>query len=63
MAHGGTAAVISPIGEIHDLDNGKVFIYSKDGEPGPKSTELYNRLRGIQLGEVEDKFGWCEVIE
>lgn len=59
----GTAAVISPIGEIHDLDNGKVFIYCPDGTPGPKSTMLYNKLRGIQLGEEPDTNGWCEIIE
>lgn len=57
----GTAAVISPIGEIHDLDNGKTYVYSKDGEPGPKSTALYKKLLGIQYGEVEDEHGWCEI--
>ena len=31
----GTAAVISPIGEIDDLDNGKKYIYSENGEAGP----------------------------
>lgn len=59
----GTAAVISPIGEIHDLDNGNVFTYCPDGQPGPKSTMLYNKLRGIQLGEEPDTNGWCEIIE
>ena len=59
----GTAAVISPIGEIDDLDNGRKFVYCPDGEPGPKSTQLYNKLRAIQLGEEEDTHGWCEVIE
>ena len=28
-----------------------------------KSTELYNRLRAIQLGEAEDKFGWCTILD
>lgn len=59
----GTAAVISPIGEIHDLDNGRTFTYSKNGEVGEKSTLLYNTLRGIQLGEIDDSHGWCEIIE
>ena len=59
----GTAAVISPIGEIADLDTGKRFIYCKDGKAGPKSTALYNQLRGIQYGEVEDTHGWCEVFD
>lgn len=59
----GTAAVISPIGEIVDLDNGRKFVYCPDGEPGPKSVMLYNKLRGIQLGEEPDNYGWCEIIE
>ncbi len=59
----GTAAVISPIGEIHDLDMDRTFTYCPDGTPGPKSTLLYNKLRGIQLGEEEDTHGWCEIIE
>lgn len=59
----GTAAVISPIGEITDLDTGKVFNYSKDGNAGPKSTALYNKLRSIQLGEEEDIHGWCEIVD
>lgn len=59
----GTAAVISPIGEIHDLDNGRVFNYAPDGKPGPKSTMLYNELRAIQHGEIPDRYGWCEIID
>ena len=59
----GTAAVISPIGLIQDRDTGEVYQYSKDGNAGPWSTKLYERLTGIQYGEVEDKFGWCEIIE
>ncbi len=30
----GTAAVISPIGEIYDLDNDRTFTYCPDGTPG-----------------------------
>lgn len=59
----GTAAVISPIGEIDDLDNGKKYIFSKDGEAGKLSTALYNKLRGIQYGEEEDTHGWCEILD
>ena len=58
----GTAAVISPIGIIQDRDTGYVYQYSKDGNAGPWSTKLYERLTGIQYGEVEDKFGWCTVL-
>ncbi len=59
----GTAAVISPVGEIDDLDTGKKYIYSKDGKPGPISEKLYTRLRAIQYGEEPDKFGWITIID
>ena len=59
----GTAAVISPIGEINDLDSGKVYTYCKDGKPGPISTKLYQTLVGIQYGEIEDKHGWITIID
>lgn len=58
----GTAAIISPIGEIMDVENNKVYSYCKDGKPGPISTKIYNKLVGIQYGEEEDVFGWTEVI-
>jgi len=59
----GTAAVISPIGMIQDRETGKEYIYSKDGQPGPWSQKLYNYLTGVQYGEIEDKFNWCEIVE
>lgn len=59
----GTAAVISPIKKIQDRETGKVYEYCKDGKAGPISTKLYNRLRGIQEGTLEDKFNWNTIIE
>lgn len=59
----GTAAVISPIGEVNDLDSGKVYKFCKDGKPGPISKKLYDTLVGIQYGDIEDKHGWITVIE
>ena len=59
----GTAAVISPICAIEDRDAHTVYSYCKDGNAGPVSTKLYRRLQGIQFGEVEDSFGWTEVID
>jgi len=59
----GTAAVASPIAEIDDLDTGKKYVISKDGNPGPITTALYNKLRAIQLGEEEDIHGWNTIIE
>jgi branched-chain amino acid aminotransferase len=59
----GTAAVISPIKRIHDRNTNKDYLYCKDGNAGPISTKLYKTLQGIQMGEVEDKFGWNTIIE
>lgn len=59
----GTAAVISPISHIDDLDTGKVYTYSTNGEAGSKSTKLYHTLRAIQYGDIEDKHGWVTFIE
>lgn len=59
----GTAAVASPVAEIHDLDNDIKYVVAKDGKPGPVVTALYNKLRGIQLGEEEDIYGWNTIID
>jgi branched-chain amino acid aminotransferase len=59
----GTAAVISPVKKISDRDSDKVYQYCKDGKAGPVSTKLYKHLQGIQLGEVEDTFGWNLIID
>jgi branched-chain amino acid aminotransferase len=59
----GTAAVISPIERIDDIENGKSYVISKDGKPGPVSTKLYNKLRAIQYGDAADEFGWITVVE
>lgn len=59
----GTAAVISPVGRVDDLDNGQSFSFTKDGNPGPISTKLYNALRAIQYGEEPDVHGWVTIIE
>lgn len=59
----GTAAVISPIRKIDDLENGKSYVFSKDGKPGPVSEKLYNHLRNIQYGIEPDVHGWTMVVE
>ena len=58
----GTAAVISPISKIDDLEGGKSYVFSKDGKPGPISTKLYNKLRNIQYGIEPDVHGWTKVV-
>lgn len=51
----GTAAVISPVGELLWNDH-KMII--NEGKTGELSKKLYEALTGIQKGEVEDPFGW-----
>ena len=51
----GTAAVISPIGEL--CYKGKKYAVN-NGEIGETTQHLYDTLTGIQWGKVEDKFNW-----
>ncbi|OEC02069.1 branched-chain amino acid aminotransferase [Lysinibacillus sphaericus] len=51
----GTAAVISPVGELKWRDE-KILI--NNGEIGEISQMLYDTLTGIQNGTLEDSFGW-----
>lgn len=59
----GTAAVASPVAEIHDLDTGTNYVVSTNGEAGPITTQLYNKLRAIQLGDEEDTHGWVTILD
>ena len=59
----GTAAVISPIERIDDIELGKSYIIAKDGKPGPVLTKLYNQLRDIQYGIAPDPYDWNTEIE
>jgi branched-chain amino acid aminotransferase len=58
----GTAAVISPISRVDDVDTDHSYVFSKDGAPGKVCTELYQRLRAIQYGDEADKYGWVTVL-
>jgi len=59
----GTAAVISPILRVDDIEEDKSYVISKDGNAGPISTKLYNKLRAIQLGDEPDTHGWITIVE
>lgn len=59
----GTAAVCSPIGQIDDLETGVTYTFGDPTKAGPVTTDLYNTLRGIQYGEIEDTHNWCEILE
>ena len=58
----GTAAVISPIERIVDLEMKRSYVIAKDGKPGPICRKLYDTLRGIQYGDIEDPYGWVTIV-
>lgn len=57
----GTGAVIAPIGEIYDMQTGKTIDYGT--EIGPVTLSLYTKLKDIQYGRAEDRFGWCTLVD
>lgn len=59
----GTAAVITPIGQIDDIDAGISYTFCPDGKAGPISERLYNHLRAIQYGLAEDLHGWIHFTQ
>lgn len=56
----GTAAVISPVGEISFRDKMHKIA---DGGVGEWALKLYNEILGIQYGEKEDVFGWVKQLD
>ncbi len=56
----GTAAVVSPIGELCYKD---VKYIINDGKIGKVTQSLYDTLTGIQWGSLEDCFGWTYAID
>ena len=56
----GTAAVISPIGELYY--KGDVVTVS-DFKTGELTQKLYDTLTGIQWGTIEDPYGWTVVVD
>ncbi|MEE1238527.1 MAG: branched-chain amino acid aminotransferase [Acutalibacteraceae bacterium] len=56
----GTAAVVSPIGELCYKD---VKYTINNGEIGKVTQSLYDTLTGIQWGKIEDKYGWTHIIK
>ncbi len=56
----GTAAVISPIGELYD--EGKKIIVN-NGEIGPVAKRLYDAITGMQWGKIPCDMGWIEKID
>ncbi|WP_077621831.1 branched-chain amino acid aminotransferase [Sediminibacillus massiliensis] len=56
----GTAAVISPIGE---LSWGEAKLVINNGETGQISKKLYDTLTNIQTGKTDDPFNWTVEVE
>ena len=57
----GTAAVISPVGEIDEGENHYVLASGME-ETGSVMKKLRATLTGIQSGTIEDKFNWVHKI-
>jgi branched-chain amino acid aminotransferase len=55
----GTAAVISPVGE---MKYGDKVITIGDGKVGPIADKLFNEIQDIQYGKAEDPMGWVEAV-
>ncbi|MCX5833018.1 MAG: branched-chain amino acid aminotransferase [Deltaproteobacteria bacterium] len=51
----GTAAIVSPVGQIYY--KGKEYLIN-GGKTGELTEKLYNEILQIQYGEKEDPFGW-----
>jgi branched-chain amino acid aminotransferase len=56
----GTAAVISPVGEICYGDK---VIHMGDGKPGPVAMKFYEALTSIQYGRATDTENWIEPVD
>ncbi len=56
----GTAAIISPVGEIKYKDK---VLQINNGNIGEKTKAIYDELTGIQYGIKEDKYGWIVPVE
>lgn len=48
----GTAAVVTAIGSLSSTD------FAVDVPTGPETKAIYDELTAIQLGQIEDRFGW-----
>ena len=56
----GTAAVISPVGELRYKDD---VVTINGGKTGDLTHKLYNTLTGIQWGRLEDPYGWTVEVK
>ncbi len=57
----GTAVVITPVSSVAHGD--KVYSFGKEHEAGPTLARLYNEIKGIQYGEIEDRHKWMYRVD
>ena len=55
----GTAAVVSPVGELKYEDR---VITISGGKVGPVAQRLFDTISDIQYGRAEDTLGWIEPV-
>ena len=60
MFASGTAAIVSPVGEL--LYKGEHMVIN-DNKIGPVAQEMYDTIYGIQTGKIEDFMGWTVPVE
>ena len=56
----GTAAVITPVGEVKSRTNGSWTV--ADGGTGPATSRLRQELLDIQTGVIPDRHNWLHAI-
>ena len=56
----GTAAVVSPVGELRYRDD---VVTINEFQIGELTQKLYDTLTGIQWGKIEDQYGWTVPVE
>ena len=56
----GTAAVISPVGQIK-YNNQEIVI--SGGKVGPLASRMFTELMDIQYGKAEDTFNWIHPLD
>lgn len=59
----GTAAVISPVGELICGTENPVHMVLNEGKIGPFAQKMYDYIDKLHTGETEDKYGFVEPVE
>lgn len=58
----GTAVIITAVGRIAMGDGSILEIGDNPDVVCDRMKQLYEQVRAIQYGEVEDRHGWCEIV-